>query len=399
MTDRGLIDGGAPEPQRSLSLSLDPATAKALWIETDPGQSEVETRFLAMTEQPRDQHEEAPAREASAAGRLVFISHDTRDADLAEAFSKLLSSVSAGMLKTFRSSDRKGSQGIAYGVEWYPELMSQLDNACDVVCLLTARSVDRPWLLYEAGVAKGKLDIPVHGLALGLPLSQVSTGPFAQFQNCDDDEASLAKLVEQLVRRLPHADPDHDTVVSQVALFNERVGAILEREDSAEAAPESASEDASAKLFEEIKVMFQDLPGRIEAVAARPPRRGKYRESIHPGMLREMAMMGPRGRVNAGVGAMILTAPFRDELPWLYTIAEELFRASNAQDGAATRGAIEALTSATEAVVHGPLPKILELSRRDIHMALRELPVLLDMWQIDSGAFPSDGPEAAPTSD
>ena len=34
---------------------------------------------------------------------LVFISHDSRDAELAEAFSKLLSSVSAGVLKSFRS--------------------------------------------------------------------------------------------------------------------------------------------------------------------------------------------------------------------------------------------------------------------------------------------------------
>lgn len=32
---------------------------------------------------------------------LVFISHDTRDAELAEAFSKLLSSVSAGVLNLF----------------------------------------------------------------------------------------------------------------------------------------------------------------------------------------------------------------------------------------------------------------------------------------------------------
>jgi hypothetical protein len=43
---------------------------------------------------------------------LVFISHDTRDAELAEAFSKLLKSVSAGMLKTFRSSDKKGTEGV-----------------------------------------------------------------------------------------------------------------------------------------------------------------------------------------------------------------------------------------------------------------------------------------------
>ncbi len=79
-------------------------------------------------------------------GPLIFISHDNRDADLAEAFSKLLSSVSAGVLKSFRSSDRKGSQGIEYGVEWYPELMSKLESASDIVCLLTQRSLDRPWI-------------------------------------------------------------------------------------------------------------------------------------------------------------------------------------------------------------------------------------------------------------
>ena len=69
------------------------------------------------------------------AGSLIFISHDSRDAELAEAFSKLLNGVSAGVLKSFRSSDRKGAQGIEYGVEWYPKLMSKLDIASDVVCL------------------------------------------------------------------------------------------------------------------------------------------------------------------------------------------------------------------------------------------------------------------------
>src|SRR6202008_871617 len=95
-------------------------------------------------------------------GPLIFISHDSRDFAVAEAFSKLLSSVTAGMLKTFRSSDKKGSQGFEYGVEWFPELMKTIDSACDVVCLLTENSLERPWILYEAGVAKGKLDIPVH---------------------------------------------------------------------------------------------------------------------------------------------------------------------------------------------------------------------------------------------
>ena len=47
----------------------------------------------------------------SVAAPMIFISHDTRDAELAEAFSTLLSSVSAGVLRSFRSSDRKRLTG------------------------------------------------------------------------------------------------------------------------------------------------------------------------------------------------------------------------------------------------------------------------------------------------
>ena len=101
---------------------------------------------------------------------LVFISHDSRDADVAEAFGNLLSDVSAGMLKSFRSSDKTGSSGIAYGVEWYAAIMSKLEDATDVVALLTKNSIERPWILYEAGVAKGKLNRNVLGIALGIPL-------------------------------------------------------------------------------------------------------------------------------------------------------------------------------------------------------------------------------------
>jgi hypothetical protein len=65
---------------------------------------------------------------------LIFISHDARDAELADAFSKLLKSVSAGMIKTFRSSDKKGTEGIDFGEEWYKRLITQLQSTSDVVC-------------------------------------------------------------------------------------------------------------------------------------------------------------------------------------------------------------------------------------------------------------------------
>ena len=72
---------------------------------------------------------------------LVFISHDSRDFEIAEAFSKLLKSVSAGMLKSFRSSDNKGTQGIEFGMEWYPKIIESLQNSSDIVCILTELSI------------------------------------------------------------------------------------------------------------------------------------------------------------------------------------------------------------------------------------------------------------------
>src|SRR5260370_22111584 len=160
---------------------------------------------------------------------LVFISHDSRDADLAEAFGNLLTAASGGILKSFRSSDRKGTAGIEYGQEWYRAIMQKLDDATDVVALLTAHSINRPWILYEAGVAKGKLGANerVFGIALGVTLDEAATGPFAQFQNSPDEEEAITALALQLIRRHPQAAPRDEAVRRQVQAFRQAVAALL----------------------------------------------------------------------------------------------------------------------------------------------------------------------------
>src|SRR5687768_6608815 len=70
-----------------------------------------------------------PAQVPARPKPLVFISHDTRDADIAEAFADLLQDASGGVLKSFRSSDRKGTAGIEFGAEWYSAIMEKLKGA------------------------------------------------------------------------------------------------------------------------------------------------------------------------------------------------------------------------------------------------------------------------------
>lgn len=221
-----------------------------------------------------ENEEPATLSERTDRGRdpLVFISHDSRDGDLAEAFANLIQNCSGGFVKSFRSSDRKGTEGIAYGTEWYREIMQQLSDATDVVALLTRRSIDRPWILYEVGVAKGKLDKPVLGLALGMPLSEASTGPFAAFQNCGDDVDSLTKLVKQLITGNGRGDPREEMMRQCVEEFRKKIPKLVAKDTEA-SKPSSPTDvlDFTARQFEEIKAGIKSIHSMLSGGARRQP--------------------------------------------------------------------------------------------------------------------------------
>jgi len=321
--------------------------------------------------------DDAGRRTSTRTSPLVFISHDNRDAELAEAFSKLLSSVSAGVLKSFRSSDRKGTQGIEYGVEWFPELMGKLETASDVVCLLTKRSLDRPWILYEAGVAKGKLATPVYGIAFGIPLSKANSGPFAQFQNSDDEEGSLTKLVMQLLRRIPDSEPDQEAVQMQVRSFRENAASVLKGLEDPQTEQEADPLDASsvAKLFEEVKVMFEDLPSRVEGrliEGGSPIRRQRLRR-MHPMMLDQMAHMVTDDPADP-IGLLLIAGFVRDDLPWLAEIITEAYR--QIRDG--DRMAAQRLRRTMVNLRRGPFMEEFAPESKEMHMFMMDLPRVLD---------------------
>lgn len=328
--------------------------------------------------------EVAPKNDALSSEKpLVFISHDSRDADLAEAFSKLLKSVSAGMLKSFRSSDKKGTEGIEFGDDWYKRLMEKLDSASDVVCLLTERSLDRPWILYEAGVAKGKLQTPVHGVALGVPLSRVSNGPFYQFQNSDDSEDSLIKLVLQLCRRIAGLEPDEDVVRTQVQAFKQTVNEVIKalQQPKKDKAPPQDNEAAVAKVLEEMKLIVRELPMRIEQQMIEGPERLRPRRMrrFHPMMIDEMAHMISR-RSESPIGLLVIASIVKDDFPWLYELGVEAYRAAKSSDYRETREAMRAFRDAADFTLHGPFMKEMGYYPKDARAQLEELPMVIDHY-------------------
>lgn len=305
---------------------------------------------------------------------LVFISHDTRDAKLAEAFSALLKNVSAGVLKSFRTSDKKGSQGIQYGVEWYPEIIKNIQDASDVVCLLTKQSVNRPWILFEAGMAKGKLETPILGVALGIPLKDASTGPFAQFQNCGDDEESLTRLVFQLVNRIPNSEPDEETIKFQVGKFKESIQTILKTKVESKSLEIPEKGDSSAQLFEEIKVMFKDLPSRIEG-NTHPRFIKRKKRRFHPMMIEEIMHMSKNSKAGILVGLSIL----RNFMPWLYDAGVETLRKidSNCDYKEKSHSFSEFRELFKITTRHPIMREVMDIDSKDDFMMYEELPRII----------------------
>lgn len=331
---------------------------------------------MSESEKIKTADAESDVLSSATSAPLVFISHDTRDAELAEAFSKLLKSVSAGMIKSFRSSDKKGHEGIDFGDEWYKRLMAKLQSTSDVICLFSERSLDRPWILYEAGVAKGKLNTPVLGIALGVPLSRVSTGPFYQFQNCDDSEADLTKLVQQLARRVPTLELDADVVKAQVTAFKAAEDEILKklakREGKAE--KETAEDSSVAKLVEEMKALPSRVAERLGEIGE-PSRRRKLRR-FNPMMFDEMMHM--TGDPSDPVGILMAASMIKDDAPWLYELAMEVYRAVKSGEPVAVEHEMHRLQRFTKFMMHAPFMEEMGFGDRENHMFFMEFPRVLE---------------------
>ena len=303
---------------------------------------------------------------------LIFISHDHRDAPLAEAFTNLLIDASGGFLKSFRSSDRKGGAGIEFGAEWYTEIMGRINEATDVVALLTSNSIDRPWILYEAGVAKGKLDRPVFGVVVGIAFDQATKGPFAQFQNSGDDEDSLTKLVFQLIKRNSDAEPREEAVRLQVRAFRDTIQKLVPAKPARLVQSPEVDPNAVAKLFEEIKVMFRDLPEKLQGqIYENLGPRMRKRRRMHPMMLMDMARHSAAEVDDPALAWLLIISNFKDEAPWLYEVGLDVYHAMQRHDSARTAKAIDRLERALATMRHGPMSEMIDSPEMD--MACHEL--------------------------
>jgi hypothetical protein len=86
----------------------------------------------------------------------VFISHATEDEGLAEAWRFLIQGVTGDEIKPWYSEYKRPKGGVKAGEDWRQTITQALEHAKIIIVILTPGSVERPWVHYEVGFARGQ---------------------------------------------------------------------------------------------------------------------------------------------------------------------------------------------------------------------------------------------------
>ena len=171
----------------------------------------------------------------------------------------------------------------------------------------------------------------------------------------------------QLVGRIPNSEPDRDAIAMQVRTFKDKAKTVLEKLDQGTDKEEEATVDESsvAKLFEEVKVMFQDLPSRIEGRL--DPIRHRKRRHFHPMMVEEILHAY---KPDDPIGLLMVLGLLRDDMPWLYEIGVEVYRAIQRGNPSQIQKTAKSFQMALDLASHGPFAR--EFHDKETYFLLRE---------------------------
>lgn len=85
----------------------------------------------------------------------LFLSHSHGDEALADVLKQLIENCFAGHIEVKASSAAPSAGGIAAGSDWLDWIHEQVRGSKFTAVLLTPSSVDKPWLMWEAGAVSG----------------------------------------------------------------------------------------------------------------------------------------------------------------------------------------------------------------------------------------------------
>jgi hypothetical protein len=198
----------------------------------------------------------------------LFLSHDSRDREKAQAISQALQRLTLGQIVVWHSSDDGPSGGLRPGQVWLDEIRRQIAESRAVVVLLTPQSLHRPWLFFEAGFGAAQADCAVIPVCVGIDSVADVPFPLAMYQAFQlADYDSLKRFVEKL---LPMHQIPFDEAMARPVLQD--AVAALTKEPSGQ--PHAPAAQADPTLATTMDTLREYLDRRFAQLMSHPADRG-----------------------------------------------------------------------------------------------------------------------------
>jgi len=163
----------------------------------------------------------------------LFLSHSHGDRELASAVKQLIENCFAGHLEVKASSAAPSEGGIAAGSDWLDWIHDQIQGSKFTAVLLTPSSVDKPWLMWEAGAVSGvslatRAASTIIPLVYRLSMEQVPSPLRSRQAARGEDRESIKRVLETLKQSIPLPATTFDRyVASFVPEYLENVARAL----------------------------------------------------------------------------------------------------------------------------------------------------------------------------
>lgn len=241
---------------------------------------------------------------------------------------------------------------IEAGERWAQSVAKELATSNFGIICVTSENITSPWVLFEAGALTKSLENSrVIPLLLDLEFSDVS-GPLAQFQAKKLSRAGIGEVIQSLQKAAEHPIPEERAKQLFEALWPEF-------EKKLEVIPDHAPSERHMRpqheILEDLVASVRSLDSRIREVdemsGGMRTKSRRYR-MFHPKMFMEFQhMVGDRP--DDPIMILMLSSMFRDELPWLYELGVDAYRAiKTCQPDAYST--VDRFRKAAKAIMRGP---------------------------------------------
>jgi hypothetical protein len=240
---------------------------------------------------------------------------------------------------------------IEAGERWAQSVAKELAASNFGIICVTPENIASPWVLFEAGALTKTLETSrVIPLLLGLELRDIS-GPLAQFQAKKLSQQGLSEVIQSIQKASEHPIPEARAKQLFDALwpeFEKKLEAIPDH------APSGKHMRAQHEVLEELVASIRSLDSRIREgeESGWIRRRGRKGRAIHPMMFKEFHHMFGE-RPDDPIMILILASMFRDDVPWLYEMGADAYRAIRSRSPEAVP-ALHRFRRAAKNLMRGP---------------------------------------------